>query len=157
MMSFLFFILALCLSPSTAFISVRRRFGYFPTARTETRQDGTPSLWASKVGFVGCGTIASAIATGLATSTTKDGEKLVETVAVSRRSQAKSKALAEQFPDLVTIYDNNQDILDNSDIIFITVLPEQTSEILQSLSFDSTRHDLVSLVVRPRYRYCRLF
>ena len=104
----------------------------------------TTSLPASKVGFIGCGTIAAAIATGLATV---EGEPLVESLSISRRSKAKSEALKARFPDLVTVYDDNQDILDQADIIFITVLPQQASEILQSLKFDTNRHHLVSLVV----------
>jgi pyrroline-5-carboxylate reductase len=103
------------------------------------------SLLASKVGFIGCGTIAAAIATGFATV---EGEPLVDSMAISRRSKIKSDALKERFPTLVTVYDDNQDILDQADIIFITVLPQQASEVLQSLTFDLDRHHLVSLVVR---------
>ena len=107
------------------------------------------SLSACKVGFIGCGTIAAAIATGLATVDYDDeDEPVVESMAISRRSQTKSDTLKERFPDLVTVYDNNQDILDQADIVFITVLPQQASEVLQSLKFDLERHHLVSLVVR---------
>ena len=44
-------------------------------------------------------------------------------------------------------YDNNQDIVDQSDVIFLCVLPDQTSEVLQNIKFDSEKHTLVSLVV----------
>ncbi len=111
--------------------------------RVTTNNKMTSLQAQHKVGFIGCGTIAAAIATGLATT---DG--LVSSIAVSRRSKAKSDALQQNFPDLVTVHENNQDILDRSDIVFITVLPEQASEVLQSLQFDSERHHLVSLVVR---------
>ena len=95
------------------------------------------------VGFIGCGTIAKAIATGLATQ----DEVAISSVAVSRRSAQKSEALQESFPDLVTVHDDNQGVVDRSDIVFVTVLPKQTSSVLQALSFDETRHSLVSLVV----------
>lgn len=107
------------------------------------------TLQASKIGFIGCGTIAAAIATGIATAeTSEDEHPLVSSISLSRRSKAKSAALAERFPDLVTVFDDNQDILDRADIIFITVLPQQVSEVLTSLKFDPERHNLVSLVVR---------
>jgi ornithine cyclodeaminase/alanine dehydrogenase-like protein (mu-crystallin family) len=113
------------------------------------RMTSTTSLSACKVGFIGCGTIAAAIATGLATVDDDDNEEpLVQSMAISRRSQTKSDALKERFPDLVTVHEDNQEILDQADIIFITVLPQQASEVLQSLKFDLERHHLVSLVVR---------
>lgn len=114
-----------------------------PQSRTTATTTTTTELPANKVGFIGCGTIAAAIVTGLATK-----EGLVSSIAVSRRSKSKSDQLQQAFPDLVTVCDDNQEILDRADIIFITVLPEQTSQVLQSLQFDSDRHDLVSLVVR---------
>ena len=99
-----------------------------------------------RVGFVGCGTIAAAIARGLATLS--EGSQIkVESIAVSRRNEAKSRVLADTFPELVTVHDDNQNILNNSDLIFLCVLPQQTSEVLESLSFDSSRHTLVSLAV----------
>jgi ornithine cyclodeaminase/alanine dehydrogenase-like protein (mu-crystallin family) len=101
------------------------------------------SMNGAKVGFVGCGTIAAAIATGIATQT----DVPIESIAVSRRSKAKSQALADEFPSLVTVYDDNQEILNCSDVIFICVLPDQTSSVLQGLSFDESRHSLISLVV----------
>ena len=94
------------------------------------------------VGCIGCGTIATAIATGLATQ----DQVNLKSVAVSRRSESKSKALQESFPSLVTVHDDNQHVVDTSDIVFITVLPQQTSFVLQGLVFDKARHTLVSLV-----------
>jgi pyrroline-5-carboxylate reductase len=97
-----------------------------------------------KIGFVGCGTIAAAIATGLATQT----KIPLASIAVSRRSASKSKALQESFPNLVSIHDDNQEIVDQSDVIFLCVLPQYASQVLQDLKFDNAKHSLVSLVVR---------
>ena len=102
------------------------------------------------VGFVGCGTIACAIATGLATQ----HDVVVNHIAVSQRSQSKSQALWQQFPDLITIHTNNQDVVDQADIVFLCVLPQQTTQVLQELKLDSSRHVLVSLVVRTVSFYC---
>jgi pyrroline-5-carboxylate reductase len=100
-------------------------------------------LDATKVGFIGFGTIASAIATGLATQTDIE----LKSISVTRRSEKNSKALAESFPSLVSVHDDNQEILDKADLIFLCVLPQQTSQVLQDLSFDNSRHTLVSLAV----------
>jgi len=116
------------------------------------------------IGVIGCGTIASAIVTGLAraqeehepkhTSHNNPDNALTHTmpeiskISLSLRSQAKSSALKEKFPKLVTVYENNQDILDQSDIVFLCVLNDQTATVLEPLTFDETRHTLVSLVVR---------
>jgi pyrroline-5-carboxylate reductase len=94
------------------------------------------------VGFLGCGTIASAIATGLVKQEKVD----VTHVSVTRRSTKRSTALATTFPDLISVHDDNQEIVDQSDVIFVTVLPEQASELLRSLTFDPLRHCIISLV-----------
>lgn len=95
-----------------------------------------------RLGFVGCGTIAVAIATGLATQ----NAVTVEHVAVSRRSAAKSAALQAQFPYLVSVHDDNQAVVDASDVIFLTVLPTQVAQVLGQIKLDPTRHVLISLV-----------
>lgn len=99
-----------------------------------------------KIGFVGCGTIASSIATGLATQ----GTFGVTSITVTRRSESRSSALKEAFPDRVTVRDNNQAVVDESDIVFLCVLPQHMSEVLSSLEFDSGKHTLVSLVATSK-------
>jgi pyrroline-5-carboxylate reductase len=94
------------------------------------------------IGFIGCGTIASAIATGLAQQAAVPLEKIV----VTRRSERKSSLLQNQFPHLVSVLDENQMVVDLADIVFLTVLPQQTSQVLRELQFDPRRHVLVSLV-----------
>ena len=111
--------------------------------RPATRTSSIPRLDAIKVGFIGFGTIAASIATGLATQ----HDIQIESISISRRSEAKSQAIKEAFPDLVTVHDDNQEILDRSDLIFLCVLPQQCSQVLQDLSFNDSKHTLVSLVV----------
>jgi pyrroline-5-carboxylate reductase len=97
-----------------------------------------------RIGFLGCGTIASAIATGLATQTLV---KSIASISVTTRSAVKSAALRDKFPELVTVYDDPQQVVDHSDLIFCCLLPQQTSQVLKTLTFDTERHLLVSLVV----------
>lgn len=113
------------------------------TAKASGSDGNNDPIETTKIGFIGCGTIACAIATGIATQS----KIPVESIVVSKRSEKKSKQLAENFPDLVRVEEVNQKILDDCDLIFLCVLPELASEVLKNLSFDKERHTLVSLVV----------
>jgi len=97
----------------------------------------------STIGFIGCGTIACAIATGLLTQT----EFPVSKVYVSRRSESKSSALAEKFGEKIVVCDDNQEIADYCDAIFVCVLPQQEEQVLRSLKLGDDK-TLISLVVR---------
>ena len=81
----------------------------------------------SGTGFVGTGTIAAAICTGLAATDT-----IGSTFHVSRRSTSKSVALAAAFSS-VTVEDDNQAILDACELVFLCVRPEHVEETLASL------------------------
>jgi len=116
---------------------------YLPTrvrtvlhAATHNGEDSTTT-----VGVIGCGTIASAIVTGLAVH-----NEDVAGITVSRRSEKRSSALQAKFPNLVAVSDSNQAVVQSSNIIFLTVLPEQTERVMKELQFDPERHILVSLV-----------
>ncbi len=106
------------------------------------------------VGFLGCGTIASSIARGLHKACQEqeqeqDQETLeIRNMVVSERSESKSRALVEDLSSTIDISrtNENQKILDECDLIFLTVLPKQASEVLSELVFDPKRHVLVSLV-----------
>mmetsp|Transcript_9692 Transcript_9692/g.20975 ORF Transcript_9692/g.20975 Transcript_9692/m.20975 type:complete len:433 (+) Transcript_9692:91-1389(+) len=107
------------------------------------------------VGFIGCGTIASSIARGLILAASNKSTNL-DSIVVSKRSESKSKALVEEYSQnnnddnndklLLSVTEDNQEILDRCDLIFLTVLPQQASSVLQGLEFDPNRHILVSLV-----------
>lgn len=131
----------------------------FPVRRIQNRHQSQHSLSSrssaattcchattTKVGFIGCGTIASAIATGIATQ----NQIPIDSIAVSRRSESKSQALVKSLSALsldISVHDNNQEIVNQSDLIFLCVLPQQTSNVLEALEFDETKHTLISLVV----------
>lgn len=105
------------------------------------------------VGFLGCGTIASAMVTGLLNGQSESALPFsslsslpkIKNVIVTRRSKHQSAKLLLQFPNQVLVTDSNQEVLDKADIIFLTVLPKQVSAVLKELEFES-RHTLVSLV-----------
>ena len=131
------------------------------TASSPSLNDGI------SVGFIGCGTIASSIATGLVLAHNSNSAVTtkIKSMIVSRRSESKSNQLKELVLDsnnnnnenkacnenenkiLFDITDNNQKIVNEADIIFLTVLPAQAEDVLKNLIFDSKRHILISLVV----------
>jgi len=122
------------------------------------------------IGFIGCGTIASSIVKGLvlaateaATAETEDNNNMkINSMIVSKRSISKSNDLKEilywynyrqnyndnDHPTFIefSTTENNQEILNQADLIFVTVLPNQAKDVLQKLQFDSNRHILISLV-----------
>lgn len=112
----------------------------------QERQEAGLSL-----GFIGCGTIAHAIATGLASATPNHS---IKSIAVTKRSEKKSMSLLASFPHLVTVCSDdgdtavnvNQDVADRSQILFLCVLPQHVGEVMSSLTLDPHRHVLVSLV-----------
>jgi len=77
-----------------------------------------------KLGFIGTGTIASAVVEGIA----GDGHQIT----VSERSRARSADLAARFGVAVT---DNQGVIDNSDVLFLGLLPDQAATVLPTLRF----------------------
>jgi hypothetical protein len=107
--------------------------------QTDNNQQQQPGLC---IGFLGCGTIATALATGLATQR----HAHIQSMVVSRRSARNSEFLQNNFPHLVTVRDNNQHIVNQADILFVTVLPQDAEQVLQALEFTSDKQIIVSLV-----------
>jgi len=102
-----------------------------------------------RVGILGFGTIASAIATGLLIQ----NEIPIQYISITKRSERKSKSFKSQFPDKVRLITERgppglQQIVEDSDLVLLCVLPQQVDDILKEITLDSTRHTLISLVVR---------
>ncbi|KAL3759774.1 hypothetical protein ACHAWU_007518 [Discostella pseudostelligera] len=113
------------------------------------------TLTQIKAGFIGCGTIASSIATALATpphSThlAQHAGLSLHSISVTKRSESKSSKLKQSFPDIVTIYDSASDVVHNSNVVFLCVLPQQVEKVLDELKkanvWRKEEHTLVSLV-----------
>eukprot|EP01006_Ploeotia_vitrea_P009522 TRINITY_DN22518_c0_g1_i1.p1 TRINITY_DN22518_c0_g1~~TRINITY_DN22518_c0_g1_i1.p1 ORF type:complete len:277 (-),score=44.90 TRINITY_DN22518_c0_g1_i1:1090-1884(-) len=94
---------------------------------------------SKRLGFIGVGTISSAVVTGLS------GLEKPPKIVLCPRNEAKTKALAEQFPGNVTRLESNQEVVDNSDWVFVAVLTPQVQPVFSALKF---REDqvIVSLV-----------
>ena len=92
-----------------------------------------------KLGFIGTGVITEAIITGLTRS-----DYPASDIFVSLRNRQVSERLAKMNPK-VHVLDDNQAIVDQSDIIFLAVLPQQAEQILYPLQFGDLAH-IVSLI-----------
>lgn len=99
----------------------------------QMKHHGVPQL-----GFIGVGAIAEAVIRGLIQS------GYSETVRVSIRNRQRSRNLSNQFQHVV-VESNNQSIVDQSDWVFIAVLPDQARPLLRSLNFREDQR-LISLV-----------
>ena len=126
-------------------------------SNTDVDCDGiTSTLHPIRAGFIGCGTIASAIATSLAEPNHKShlaqAGYTLQSICVTRRSESKSTELKENFgTDVVTVYESADEVVANSDLIFLCVLPQQVDSVLEDLKekgvWRKDDHTLISLVV----------
>jgi pyrroline-5-carboxylate reductase len=91
-------------------------------------------LSGSQIGFLGCGKISSAMIRGYCSISSSSGPKLLH---VSKRSEDKSRVLSEEFPKRVNICESNEYLVQQSDFIFIGLLPATAREILPSLDFSN--------------------
>lgn len=92
-----------------------------------------------KLGFIGTGIISSALVTGFCES----GRDV--SVLVSPRTKERAEALRDRYPDQVRIASKNQQIVDESEWIFLAVLPQQAMKVLEELHFGPEKK-LISLV-----------
>ena len=77
-------------------------------------------LSGKTLGFLGCGKISSCVIRGYESAA---GVGRPVRIIVSQRSEAKSKALAEEFPEFVQIAESNEKLVEDSDIVFVGLLP----------------------------------
>ena len=81
------------------------------------------------LGFIGTGKIATAVIEGITKSKIK-----YKQIIISKRNKVLSQKLKKKFRKIV-IADNNQDIIDNSDWVFLSVTPPVGEKIINKLKF----------------------
>ena len=81
------------------------------------------------IGFLGTGAISEAIIRGLCEESGYQGPILV-----TQRSVERSSRLAHDYPQ-VEVIDNNNALVERSEWVFLGVLPEQVTEVLNALTF----------------------
>ena len=92
-----------------------------------------------KIGLIGTGIIGSAVMTGFCES----GSRL--SILVSPRTREKAERLRDAYPGKVRIARDNQQVVDESEWIFLAVLPQQAMDVLRDLRFTPEKK-LISLV-----------
>ena len=92
-----------------------------------------------RLGFIGIGKIATAVIEGLSTSKLQNS-----VINISPRNAEKSKLLVAKFPR-INRQENNQQVLDESDMVFLALRPAECNNILQELNFRKN-HTVVSFV-----------
>lgn len=92
-----------------------------------------------RLGVIGTGTIASAIVRGLNSASSFEGE-----IRVSPRNAPAAGRLQTEFAN-VRIGRSNQDVLDQSDVILLTLRPQVAVGILSELRFRAD-HQIISVI-----------
>ena len=92
-----------------------------------------------KLGFIGTGKIASSVITGICNSKIKF-KKLI----ISKRNNEISLKLKKRFKKII-INKSNQNIIDNSDWVFLSVTPSVGKRIIKKLSF-KPKQTIVSFI-----------
>ena len=86
-----------------------------------------------KLGFIGTGNISFDVVTGICKSKIS-----FQKIIVSPRNKKKAQKLNKQFKKVI-IAKNNQEVIDRSDWVFLSVLPEVGEKILPKLNFKSSQ------------------
>ena len=97
-----------------------------------------------KLGFIGTGNIVSDVVTGISKSKI-DYKKII----ISPRNKKKALNLKRKFKK-ISIAKNNQEVIDNSDWIFLGVLPKIGEKILPNLKFKK-KQIVISFMSTPNY------
>jgi len=92
-----------------------------------------------RYGFIGTGTITSAIVEGLC-----GHRPVAHRISVSPRNVEVAARLATRFSE-VRVADSNQGVIDASDVVFLAVRPQVASSVLEALRFRPEQH-IVSLI-----------
>ena len=87
-----------------------------------------------KLGFIGTGNISTDVITGICNSKLK-----VQKIIISPRNKKKANLLLKKFKKKILIAKNNQEVVNNSNWLFLGVLPEVGKKILPKLSFKSSQ------------------
>lgn len=87
------------------------------------------------VGFMGTGGIATALAKGFCGSSDFNGQ-----VFVFDRNPEKMGALKTLYPEKIVVAESNQNLIDNAEVVFPTLLPKVLREVAPSLTFRKENH-----------------
>ncbi|KAJ9467757.1 hypothetical protein DIPPA_15573 [Diplonema papillatum] len=93
------------------------------------------------LGFVGVGTINSAIVTGICEAESFEGVRFP--LYLSPRGAAKGRALKEKYGDKVEICRDNEEVVSKSTVVFLGVTPPVAPDVVPQLATAATEAHLV--------------
>ncbi len=101
-----------------------------------------------RLGFIGCGKIASSVITGICKSTIK-----FEKIYISSRNKKIALSLKKRFKKII-ISKTNQEIIDNSHWVFLSVTPSVGEKIIKDLKFEpkQTVISFISTITIPQLK-----
>ena len=101
-----------------------------------------------RLGFIGCGKIASSVITGICKSTIK-----FEKIYISSRNRKIALSLKKRFKKII-ISKTNQEIIDNSHWVFLSVTPSVGEKIIKDLKFEpkQTVISFISTITIPQLK-----
>ncbi|WMC09849.1 NAD(P)-binding domain-containing protein [Oceanimonas pelagia] len=82
-----------------------------------------------KIGFIGTGALSEAMIRGICAS-----ELPARQIWITPRNRLRSASLEKEFEQVI-VGDHNQTVVDNSDLLFITITPDQAESVLRALHF----------------------
>ena len=100
------------------------------------------------LGFIGTGTIASSVITGIFRS-----KILFKKIYISKRNKKNSQKLKKKYKK-VFIAENNQEIVDKCDWIFLSVTPTVGNKIIKEIKFKSSQTviSFISTITLPQLK-----
>lgn len=90
-----------------------------------------------KIGFIGCGNMGSAMVGGLVNS----GFSSPSNIIVSTRTEESAKLIQEKYN--VNVTTNNEEVVKNSDVIFLAVKPNMYAKVIGELRKDLLQEKLI--------------
>ena len=101
-----------------------------------------------KLGFIGCGKISLSVITGIFNSKIK-----VSKILVSKRNSKVSSYLNKKYKKL-KVYKNNQEIINESDWVFLAVTPTVGEKIIKNLNFRPNQKiiSFISTITIPKLK-----
>ena len=101
-----------------------------------------------RLGFIGCGKIASSVITGICNSKIK-----FDKIYISSRNKKIALRLKKRFKKII-ISKNNQEIVDKSDWVFLSVTPSVGKKIIKDLKFKpkQTVISFISTITIPQLK-----
>lgn len=88
-----------------------------------------------KVGFIGTGGIATALAKGFCASPEFEGSVLAFDI-----DRQKTEALRAEYPEKIVVPASNQELIEMSDVVFPTLLPHVLEKVAPALRFRKENH-----------------